>query len=180
MGGPPGEDLEALYRRFGPLVYRRCLKLVGSAAEAQDCLQDTFLGYLKLNLRGEAQPLTVLLRIATFQSLDRVRRHARWFGRVARCEVREGEADDTLEAQAAAWGAQRGLVSDLERSELLQDLALLTQGEDAETLAAATLHWVEGYTLEEVASTLGVTRKTAAARLNRLTERARARAGVSP
>lgn len=180
MSSPPGPDIEALYRRFGPLVYRRCLKLVGSAAEAQDCLQDTFLGYLKLNLRGEAAPLTVLLRIATFQALDRVRRHARWFGRVAHCEVREDEADATLDSQASAWSARQGRLSDLERSELLQDLAMLTRGEDAETLAAATMHWVEGYTLEEIASTLGVTRKTAAARLNRLTARARSRAGETP
>lgn len=179
MVSPPGEDLESLYRRFGPLVYRRCVKLLGNEAEAQDCLQDTFIGYLRLKSRGEAQPLTVLFRIATFQALDRVRRRARWFGRVARVAVREGEEDATLEAQANAWGRQCGVVSDLERSELLQDLAMLTRGEDEETLAAATMHWVEGYTLEEVASSLGMTRKTVAARLNRLTERAQKRAGVS-
>jgi RNA polymerase sigma-70 factor (ECF subfamily) len=179
MVGPAGEDLESLYRRFGPLVYRRCVKLLGNDAEAQDCLQDTFIGYLKLKARGEAQPLTLLLRIATFQALDRVRKRARWFGRVARVEVREDEEDSTLEAQANAWARQRGLMSDLERSELLQDLVMLTRGEDEETLAAATMHWVEGHTLEEVASSLGVTRKTVAARLTRLTERARTRAGVS-
>lgn len=180
MSGTAGEDIAALYRRFGPLVYRRCLKLVGSEAEAQDCLQDTFVGYLKLQSRGEAQPLTILLGIATYQSLDRVRRRARWFGRVASCTVREDDADSTLEAQANAWAAQRAVITELERSELLQDLAMLTQGEEAETLTAATMHWVEGYTLEEIASTLSVTRKTVARRLKTLTERARSRAGVTP
>jgi RNA polymerase sigma factor (sigma-70 family) len=180
MAGTPTDEIEALYRRFGPAVYRRCLKLLGSEAEAQDCLQDTFIGYLKLELRGEAQPMTVLWRIATLKALDRLRRHARWFGRIERCEVREQEPDDTLEAQAAAWNVQRGLLGDAERSELLQDLALLTRGEAPEIVTIAIMHWVEGYTLEEIASTLGITRKTAAARLSRLTERARARAGVPP
>jgi DNA-directed RNA polymerase specialized sigma24 family protein len=42
------------------------------------------------------------------------------------------------------------------------------------------MHFVEGHTLEEVAQTLGITRKTVAARLNRLMERVRSRAGASP
>lgn len=180
MAGPAQEDLEALYRRAGPMVYRRCVRLLGSEAEAQDCLQDTFLGYLKLTSRHEAQPLTILLRIATFQALDRVRRRSRWFGRVSRCTVREDEPDDTLETQATAWAQAQGRVTELERSELLQDLAMLTKGEDDETLTAATMHFVEGHTLEEVAQTLGITRKTVAARLNRLMERVRSRAGASP
>lgn len=170
------DALARLYRRFGPLVYRRCRQLLGSDAEAQDCLQDTFVGYLKLAARGEAQPLTVLYRIATFQAIDRLRHRARWHGRAAAVVVREDEPDATLEQQASAWAARRGQQTDLERSELLQDLALLSRGEDEETLVAVTMHFVEGYTLEEIAQTLRVTRKTVAARLSRMVERARARA----
>lgn len=174
MAGPTTHDVAALYRRFGPLVFRRCRRLLASDSEAQDCLQDVFIGYLKGDWRGEAQPLTVLYRIATFQAIDRLRRRARWHGHGESLTVRE-EDDATLEQQATAWRAQQDKVSEAERLELAQDVALLTEGEDESTLAAATMHWVEGYTLEEVAQTLGITRKTVAARLTKLSERARVR-----
>ena len=56
------------------MLFRRCLALLGSDAEAHDCLQDTFVGFLKGNWRGEAQPLTVLYRVATNQAIDRLRK----------------------------------------------------------------------------------------------------------
>ena len=71
-------EVEAIYRRYGPMLFRRCRSLLGSDAEAQDCLQDTFLGFLKGNWRGEAQPLTVLYRVATNQAIDRLRKRGRW------------------------------------------------------------------------------------------------------
>lgn len=170
MAGAAQSEVEALYRRHGPALLRRCRNLLGSDAEARDCVQDTFLGFLKGDWRGEAQPFTVLYRIATFQAIDRLRRRSRWHGRASQLEVREDEPDTTLEQQAAAW-SERQTTSSTERVEWAHDLAILTQGEDEFTLTAATMHWVEGHTLEEIAQTLGVTRKTVSARLTRFMER---------
>ncbi|MFO0595221.1 MAG: sigma-70 family RNA polymerase sigma factor [Myxococcaceae bacterium] len=167
-------EVEALYRRYGPALFRRCRTLLGSDAEAQDCLQDTFVGFLKGNWRGEAQPFTVLYRIATFQAIDRLRRRGRWYGKAAELEVREDEPDTTVEEQGAAW-ARRQDTSPTERVEFAHDLAILTKGEDDFTMTAAMMHWVEGHTLEEIAQTLGVTRKTVSARLTRFMERVKER-----
>ncbi|MFZ5439651.1 MAG: RNA polymerase sigma factor [Myxococcota bacterium] len=164
------QEVEALYRRYAPALFRRCRQLLGNDAEAQDCLQETFLGFLKGNWRGEAQPFTVLYRVATYQAIDRLRRRSRWHGRATKLEVREDEPDQSLEEQGAAW-ASRQTMAEAERVEWAHDLALLTKGEDDFTLTAATMHWVEGHTLEEIAQTLGVTRKTVSARLSRFMER---------
>lgn len=171
MSDAQRKEVEALYRRYGPALFRRCRKLLGSDAEAQDCLQDTFLGFLKGNWRGEAQPFTVLYRVATFQAIDRLRKRGRWFGKAMALEVREDEPDASVEEQGAEW-ARHQLPSDTERVEWAHDLAALTQGEDDFTMTAAMMHWVEGHTLEEIAQTLGVTRKTVSARLTRFMERA--------
>lgn len=174
MSSEQQKEVEALYRRYGPALFRRCRKLLGSDAEAQDCLQDTFLGFLKGNWRGEAQPFTVLYRVATFQAIDRLRRRGRWFGHAEHLTVRDEEADASLEQQGAAW-AQHQPSTETERVECAHDLALLTKGEDEFTLTAAVMHWVEGHTLEEIAQTLGVTRKTVSARLTRFMERVASR-----
>ena len=167
---PAAPDVDALYRRYGPALFRRCRSLLGSDAEAQDCVQDTFIGFLKGDWRGEAQPFTVLYRVATFQAIDRLRRRGRWYGRVTDLKVREDEADQSIEEQGAAW-VQKQTMVETERVEFAHDLAVLTKGEDEFTLTAATMHWVEGHTLEEIAQTLGVTRKTVSARLSRFMER---------
>ncbi|MBL8910202.1 MAG: RNA polymerase sigma factor [Archangium sp.] len=165
-------EFEALYRKHGPALFRRCRHLLGSDAEAQDCVQDTFLGFLKGNWRGEAQPFTVLYRIATYQAIDRLRKRGRWFGRAETLEVREEEHDTSVEEQGAAWAKHQGTTTESERVEWAHDLAILTKGEDEFTLTASMMHWVEGHTLEEIAQTLGVTRKTVSARLTRFMERA--------
>ncbi len=165
------QDVEGLYRQYGPAIFRRCRALLGSDAEAQDCLQDTFVGYLKGSWRGEAQPFTVLYRIATCQAIDRLRKRGRWFGRASELSLRDDDSDTTLEQQASNWATFRHTHDENERVEWAHDLAVVTQREDDFTVAAATMHWVEGYTLEEIAQTLGVTRKTVSTRLTRFIER---------
>lgn len=159
-----------MYRRYGPMLFRRCRALLGSDAEAQDCLHDTFVGFLKGNWRGEAQPLTVLYRVATNQAIDRLRKRGRWFGKATAFTVRDTESDSTIDEQAEAWSSRQNM-AETERMEWAHDLAILTRDEDDFTLTAATMHWVEGYSLEEIAQTLGVTRKTVSARLHRFSER---------
>ncbi len=167
-----GAELEALYRRHAPAIHRRALSLVKDPQEALDVTQEVFLAYLNgaHRLRGEAQPFTVLYQIATYQSLDRLRRRSRWHKRlapVAPLVNDEGETEEP-DVPVAAEGAAR--------VEAMQDLALLTQGEDAETLTAASLYFVEGHTTEEIAQALDVSRKTVGKLLAQFSERARKRA----
>ncbi|WP_163995033.1 RNA polymerase sigma factor [Pyxidicoccus caerfyrddinensis] len=168
---PASDDLTALYRRFGPAVHRRALSLTRDAEEALDVTQDTFLAYMKVRgtPRDEASPFTVLYQIATYRAVDRVRRRARWSGSLGPLSVEDEDAEDRR--QEAATSHTGGL----ERVEALQDLALLTQGEDEDVLTVAVLYFVEGHTTEEVAQVLDMSRKTVSRMLARFAERAQKR-----
>jgi len=165
------QEAEALYRRYAPAVNRRALSLLRDEQEALDVTQETFLAYLKGadKLRGEAQPFTVLYQMATYQALDRLRRRARWHAVVKPMDPPAGEEDAELPEPPS-------LEDDTKRVEAAQDLALLTKGEDQQTLTAATLYYVEGCTTEEVAQVLEVSRKTVGRLLAQFAERAQKRA----
>ena len=162
-------DLEGLYRRFGPAIYRRALGLLGDTTEAHDVLQETFIAYMKSadRLRGVAQPFTVLYQISTYQALDRLRRKARW-RHVLPTMPDTDEAESVPEVATAANGVAQ--------VEAAQDLALLTRGEDEQTLTAASLYFVEGCTTEETAQVLGLSRKTVGKLLAQFITRAKKRA----
>lgn len=172
--GRESDDVEALYRRFGPAVHRRAHSLLGDEHEAMDVTQETFLAYprQKEQLRGEAAPFTVLYQIATYRAVDRLRRRARWSGVLEMAELPDEENTDNVPAAAVASLADDG---GTRRVEAAQDLALLTQGEKPDVLTAALLYFVEGYTTEEVAQTMDLSRKTVGKMLAQFAERARKR-----
>ncbi len=169
MGADP-TALAELYRRYAPAVFRRARSLLSDEQEAHDVTQDVFLGYLKheKRSRGEASPFTVLYQMATYQAVDRLRRRSRWSGRMQSLDVDEDDDAPGLELPGDDGGAAR--------IEAAQDLALLTQGEDEQTLTIALLCLVEGYTAEQAAQTLDVSRKTVGRALKAFCERANKRA----
>ncbi|MCP3139295.1 RNA polymerase sigma factor [Pyxidicoccus xibeiensis] len=173
QASPDAGDLAGLYRRFGPAVHRRALSLTRDAEEALDVTQDTFLAYMKSRdtPRAEASPFTLLYQIATYRAVDRVRRRARWYGRLGPLSVEDADGEAEQRGQDVASAHTGGL----ERVEALQDLALLTQGEDPEVLTVAVLYFVEGHTTEEVAQVLDLSRKTVSRMLARFAERAQKR-----
>jgi RNA polymerase sigma-70 factor (ECF subfamily) len=165
------ERFTELYRRFAPAVFRRAKSLLGGdEAEARDVTQDVFLGYFRLEakLTGAASPFTVLYQMATYQSVDRLRRRARWTGRLQSLHHDEEHEGPALQLPAQDGGSQR--------VEATHDLALLTKGEDEQTLTCAVLYFVEGYTTSEIADTLDVSRKTVSRALAAFAARATKRA----
>jgi Sigma-70 region 2 len=71
-------DLEACYRRYGPLVHRRCLRLLRSEAQAEEAMHDVFVELLRRQERIEDRGLSSLLfQIATHVSLNRLRTRRR-------------------------------------------------------------------------------------------------------
>ncbi|MBI3181200.1 MAG: sigma-70 family RNA polymerase sigma factor [Myxococcales bacterium] len=163
-------EVADLYRRYAPAVHRRAVSLLSDGQEALDVTQETFLAYMKARskLRGGAAPFTVLYQIATYQSVDRLRRRSRWSGRLAGLEL--DEADDGAREEPAE--AHPGEAS---RVDAAQDLALLTRGEDPLVLTAAFLYFVEGHTTEEIGQVLDLSRKTVGKHLAHFADRARKR-----
>jgi RNA polymerase sigma-70 factor (ECF subfamily) len=146
-----------LYREFGPVVYRRCVRLLGDRESARDATQEVFVKLLREDrLLGEAEDvLPWIYRVATHHCLN-LRRDGR--GRAA-----PGGGDDALEvvADAAAPFPERRLAQ--------QVLARF----DATTQAVAVGVLVDGMEREEVAGALGISRRTVHRKLARFLSGAR-------
>jgi RNA polymerase sigma-70 factor, ECF subfamily len=136
--GSVGEalDVEALSLRYGPMVLRRCRRLLRDEDEALDACQDVFVRLLVHRARLDAAfPSSLLYRIATNVCLNRIRDRAR----------RPETPDEELLA-AIASSESPGGKSD---AGLLLDWLFRRQHESSRTIAV--LHYVDGLTLEEVA-----------------------------
>ena len=67
-------DVDALYRRYGPMVLRRCRRLLGAEDRALDAMQDTFVQVLRHAHRLDAEaPSSLLWRVATRVCLNALR-----------------------------------------------------------------------------------------------------------
>ncbi len=107
-----------------------------------DATQDVFLQVLKLGQRPE-HPTSYLYRAATHVCLNRIRSGRR------RPEAPLGDTDRWLDAIAHAPDAEA-------RTGALVLLGRLFAQEQESTRTLAVLHYVDGWTLEEVAEQVGL------------------------
>ena len=135
-------DLEHAYRQYGPLVLRRCRRLLRDEGLALDAMQDVFVEVLRRNDRIDATaPSALFLRVATNVCLNRLR----WKRR------HPEDADDQLLMQLAAT------IPDGEsRSTARRILDRIFRHEAESTLTIAVMHYVDRMTLEEVAAESGL------------------------
>ena len=130
-------DVEALSRRYGPMVLRRCRRLLRDEDEALDACQDVFVRVIKNRARLDVRyPSSLLYRIATNVCLNRLRDRRR-----------EPLTRDEAILFEIAHAGEPGGASD---ARLL--LARLFGRHPESSRTMAVLHYVDGLTLEEVAS----------------------------
>ncbi|HEY6947928.1 MAG TPA: sigma-70 family RNA polymerase sigma factor [Gemmatimonadales bacterium] len=144
-----------LYRTYGPAVYRRCLKLLRDKEAARDATQEVFVKLVRdiAKLDDPAIVLPWCYRVATNHCLNVIRNRGR-----------RGEEELDLQVADTAEPTSfpdRHLVSTI--------LSHFDEG----TRAVAVGVLVDGMGHEELASALGVSRKTVERRLARFLERAR-------
>lgn len=157
---PADSELTELYRRHAPALQRRCASLVGNPDEARDLVQEAFARYLaRGGWRNDASPFAVLYRIATNAAIDRLRR-------------RKTASEDALDAEAYAGN----LGGEPQRIDNLHDLAFLTRGLSEEELTVAVLYHVDGYTQDDIAASLELSRRTVGKILARFETHVRKRA----
>jgi len=132
---------EDLYRRYGPMVHRRCRALLRDDEEATEAMQDVFVEVLRRAERLEiGAPSSFLYRTATNVCLNRIRAAGR----------RPQDADtDLVERIACAPVAE-------ERTAVRQLLDTIFARERPDTRDMAVLHLVDGMTLEQVAAQFGM------------------------
>lgn len=153
--------VSALYREFGPVVYRRCLRLLGDRAGAQDATQEVFLKLLgnmeKLQERDTVLPW--IYRVATNHCLNLLR-DANRRGEEAASENSQGLSAPDGPAHPDAfvdWELARSVLSRF----------------DGDTQAVAVGVFVDGMNHDEVADALGISRRTVSRKLERFVEGAR-------
>lgn len=149
-------ELDQLYRRHAPSVFRRARRLLGRDSDAWDAVQEVFQKMVTAHqsFRGEARPMTWLYRITTNISLNMLRSRS----------LREPAGLTVIDEQADGQEA-------LETRDLLEAwLKGLTEREQE----IATLLFIDGLTQEEVADVLQLSRKT----INREVAELRAKAAA--
>jgi RNA polymerase sigma factor (sigma-70 family) len=153
-------DAGDLCRRYGPMVLRRCRRLLRDEGDALDACQDVFVRVLERRDRLDwTHPSSLLFRIATNICLNRMRdRGRRPEGHLATSA--DGDADPLFQiACAEAPGAG---------SEARLRLDRLFGREPESSRTMAVLHYVDGLTLEEVAQLTGMSVSGVRKRLRRL------------
>jgi RNA polymerase sigma-70 factor (ECF subfamily) len=152
----PEESISVLYRQLGPLIYRRCLRLLRSREEARDATQEVFLKLVRhesrLLDRGDVVPW--LYRVATNHCLN-LRRNSR--------QRSETALDD---------GAEPAPLPADDRVDAILVQRLLARF-DGVTQAIAVAILVDDLEHEEVAAALGISRRALARKLERFLEKSR-------
>jgi len=148
---------EELYRQHAGRLYGLVLRMVGSAQEADDLLQEVFLHiHRKLgSFRGDSSLGTWLYRLGMNHCLDYLRGRQARMGRATDSLDEEGMAEPVAPAPVVPTAISR---MDLERA-----IARLPEG----CRAAFLLHDVEGFEHNEVARMLGVSEGTSKSQVHK-------------
>ena len=144
------DGFRLLVERHSRSVFRLAFRLTGNEQDAEDVVQETFLrAYKQLqHFESRASFGTWLYRIAANYSLDLIRSRQR------RQEHRpaDEETDAMLEIPAAAPGPDRVAYSAQVEERISSAMAELSEQERT----AFVLRHFEGFSIDEIAATLGL------------------------
>jgi len=147
------EQIKEYYTRYGPMVLRRCRMLLRDEEAAVDAMQDVFVKLLKnrRNLHHE-YPSSLLFRIATNVCLNLLR---------SRKNQNRVEGDNLLHGIAC--------YDEKEKKMVITDLLdRFFKSSKVSTREIAVMHFVYGYTLNEVAEEFGLSLSGIRKRIARL------------
>lgn len=157
-------DIEAFYTRYGPMVLRRCRRLLGEEQAAYDATQEVFLRVLtKQDRLTNDHPSALLYRIATNTCLNRIREDRR----------RNLHGRSPWPVDLATGPLQEGRVS---AGDLLD--RLFDDGQD-ETRLIAVMYFIDGMTLKEIGQAIDKSVSAVHKRLNKLRRRVRIAGGMA-
>ena len=163
-GDVTAETVASLYRKYGPIIYARCLQLLRDDAEAEDATQETFVRVHRHvhRVADEQDALRWIYRVATNYCFNELRNRKRRPVPIA-----------VIPDLAAVGPGTEQRIAD--RQVILQ----LLERMPAKVKTAAWLYHADGFEQEEVARILGVSLRTVATRLalfNQRTQKLMARA----
>ncbi|HEY1814760.1 MAG TPA: sigma-70 family RNA polymerase sigma factor [Kofleriaceae bacterium] len=146
-------DPATYYSTYGPMVLRRCRKLLGDDQTARDAMHDVFVHVLtRADALEDRAPSSLLFRIATNVCLNRLRSRKR--------RPEDGDPDLLAEIAEATDPAARNAARAV--------LDALFRHEPDDTAAMAVMHLHDQMTLEEVAAEVGMSVSGVRKRLSKL------------
>lgn len=151
-------DFDSLYQTHGPMVLRRCRRLLRDEGKALDAMHDVFVEILRRQdtLRG-GSPVSLLIKTATHVCLNRLRTDRR------HPEDREEQLLLAIASQDDESVESRALARKL--------LDRLFHKTPTSTRLIAVLHYVDRLTLKEVAAQVGLSVSAVRRRLRALQEK---------
>jgi len=157
-------DWEDIVSREGPGTWRSIYRLVGNRADADECLQETFVDAVKSSRRGPVENWAGLLRrLGTARAVDRLRERSRRRHRERASELRAAAAREAPPDQRA------------EADELSEVLCQAISTLPPKQSQAFCLHTFEQWSYQEVARELTVTPDAVGVLLHRARARLRER-----
>jgi len=146
-------QVERLYREWGPLLYRRCLRILGDGREAEDAVQDVFLKFLDHLSRfvDRGTTLNLLYRMSTNHCLNLLKRR----------RLMPGSLADGQEAVCPLAGPA-------DRADHRMALAEVLCTADETDRLILYLVACDGLTQEEAAEVVGISRRAVVKRLARI------------
>jgi RNA polymerase sigma factor (sigma-70 family) len=147
-----GDATSLLYAAHRPALVRYATRILGSREAAEDIVQDAFLRFSPANTYGASasQTLAYLYRIVRNLCLDLIKRR--------RIEMREQDGEPPF------WSMPRAVETPEETVLVSDEVRAITEVLDRFPLdvrVAVEMHRFGGYTLEEVATHLGISVATA-------------------
>lgn len=143
------DEAEAIFRRYGPMVFRRARSILGDEEEAKDVMQEVFIKAMDERGRfdGRSHVSTWLYRVTTNACLNHLRDSRRRRELAARHLGGRGEGSDPGDFGVLAR-------------------ELLREAVELEGKAALYVH-VDGMTYDEASDALGVSKRTVSNLLER-------------
>jgi len=154
------ETMKRIYRDYATSIYRICLRIAHDRQAALDLRQDIFAKILRGldNFHGDSTYKTWVHRIAENHCLDYIRSRRRNAMFVSE--------------DAVPYNAEPAIQSDADRILCRGDLVHLMRACLPTTRLIIHLHFVEGYSHQEVAGLLGFRRNAVTRRIRSFSERA--------
>ncbi len=158
------DDFDALYRKFGPMVLRRCRYLLKDEEKALDAMQDVFVRIYERKDRLSGVCSSLFYTVATSVCLNKIRSD----------KIRRGpQIDDFIDVIADTATAFHEEVTD---AAIFLDAVFTDTKDDTRTMAV--LHYVDGLTLEETAREMNMSVSGVRKRLSGLRKKAQQCAGA--
>jgi len=152
-------DVAAWYEKYGPMVIRRCRRILGNGDDAMDAVHDVFVNLLRAQPRLHGRfPSSLLYTMATNICLNRLKKRKR-----------ESPQDISAEGEPLFFSVDKGF------DQVEEDLILeaILKGESGTNRSICFMYYADGMTYKEIGDAVGLSTTGVYKRLEAFKSRAR-------